>query len=191
MTFRLSVQNELAMGRAATGMTAQAIAGRRSSDALRSAALAFFWSRLLVVTVALVVVAVAGVDAGNEGNFDVRGLTHPLGGVLAPLTRWDSTWYLGIAHSGYGGASTAFFPLYPMLVRGVAVVGAPGALLVASFVVSLAALFGALYVMHRLVELELGSAGVARLSVLMLALFPGALWFGVPYSESVFLLLSL
>src|SRR3954447_16210052 len=44
--------------------------------------------------------------------------------------------------------------------------------------------------MHRLVELELGSERVARLSVLMLALFPGALWFGAPYSESLFLLLS-
>src|SRR3954453_18807702 len=98
MTFRWSVQNELAMGRAATGMTAQAIAGRRSSDALRSAALAFFWSRLAWGAAAFVGVAVAGVDAGNERNFDVRGLTHPLGGVLAPLARWDSTWYLGIAH---------------------------------------------------------------------------------------------
>ena len=141
--------------------------------------------------VALVVVALLGVDGGNEANFDVPGLTHPLGGVLAPFARWDSTWYLGIAYSGYGGPSTAFFPLYPLLVRGVAVVGSPAALLVASFVVSLAALFGALYLMHRLAELELGSPRVARLSVLMLALFPGALWFGVPYSESVFLLLSL
>jgi hypothetical protein len=43
--------------------------------------------------------------------------------------------------------------------------------------------------MHRLVELELG-ADVARRSVLLLALFPGALWFGAPYSESLFLLLS-
>jgi hypothetical protein len=61
---------------------------------------------------------------------------------------------------------------------------------VAAYAVSLAALLGALYLMHRLVALELGSARVARDAVLMLALFPGALWLGAPYSESLFLLLS-
>jgi hypothetical protein len=44
--------------------------------------------------------------------------------------------------------------------------------------------------MHRLVTLELRSPEVARDAVLMLALFPGALWLGAPYSESLFLLLS-
>ena len=169
---------------------AQAIAPQRGSVALRSAGAAFLWTRLLVVVVAILVVAIAGVDAGNERNFDSPSLTHPLGGLLSPLARWDSVWYLDIAHSGYDtGQSTAFFPLYPLLVRIVAGVSAPGALLVASYVVSLAALFGALYLMHRLVALELG-ARVARLSVLMLAAFPGALWLGAPYSESLFLLLS-
>jgi hypothetical protein len=171
-------------------MATQAIARRRGSAALRSAGFAFVISRLLVLAVAAIVVAIAGVDSGNERNFDSPGLTHPLGGVLSPLARWDSVWYLEIAHSGYDGASTAFFPLYPMLVRVLAVVDQPGALLVSAYAVSLASLFGALYLMHRLVALELGSHQTARLSVLMLALFPGALWFGAPYSESLFLLLS-
>jgi uncharacterized protein (TIGR03382 family) len=146
-----------------------------------------------VFVVAVLAVAIFGVDAGNERNFDVPALTHPFGATLdsvfSPLARWDTTWYLDIAHSGYGGASTAFFPLYPLLVRGLAVVDAPGGLLVSAYAVSLASLFGALYLMHRLVALELGPR-VARLSVLMLAAFPGALWLGAPYSESLFLLLS-
>ena len=142
------------------------------------------------MVVALVAVALFGVHSGNEGNFDVPSLTHPLGGAFASLARWDSTWYLGIAHGGYSGAgSAAFFPLYPLLVRSVVAVSSPAALLVASFVVSLACLFGALRVMERLVTLELGSE-VGRRSVLLLAFFPGALWLGVPYSESLFLLLS-
>jgi hypothetical protein len=152
------------------------------------------WSRLLVFAIAVGAVAIAGVDAGNERNFDQPALTHPFTGVLdsllSPLARWDSTWYLDIAHSGYSRLSSAFFPLYPLLVRVVGTVSAPGALLVAGYVVSLAALFGALYLMHRLVTLELGSSEVARVAVLMLALFPGALWLGAPYSESLFLLLS-
>jgi hypothetical protein len=179
-------------------MGVQAIARRRldppRADALRSAMLTVVWTRLLVLVVAVAAVAIFGVHAGNEASFDRPGLTHPFTGfvdtVLSPLARWDAAWYLDIAHSGYAGASSAFFPLYPVLVRGFAVVSAPGALLVLAYLVSIAALAGALYLMHRLVTLELRSTEVARDAVLMLALFPGALWLGVPYSESLFLLLS-
>src|SRR3954451_4450958 len=150
------------MGRSRADMGVQAIARRRldpvRAEALRAAGLALVWSRLLVLAVAVGVVAVAGVDAGNQANFDQPGLTHPFSGaldsLLSPLARWDSAWYLDIAHSGYAGPSTAFFPLYPLLVRAVAVGGSPGALLVASYAVSLAALGGSLYLMYRLVTLE-------------------------------------
>jgi hypothetical protein len=178
-------------------MGMQAIARRRldpvRAEAARAAAFTLVWSRLLVFAIAVGVVAVVGVDAGNQGNFDQPALAHPFSGLpdslSSPLARWDSVWYLDIAHSGYAGPSTAFFPLYPLLVRSVATGGSPAALLLASYAVSLAALFGALYLMHRLVTLELG-AQVARTAVLMLAVFPGALWLGTPYSESLFLLLS-
>jgi Mannosyltransferase (PIG-V) len=179
-------------------MGVQAIARGRldpaRAEALRAAFLTALWTRVLVLVVAVAAVAIFGVHAGNELSFDRPGLTHPFSGfadtLLSPLARWDSAWYLDIAHSGYGGPSSAFFPLYPVLVRGFAVVSAPGALLVSSYVVSLAALVGALYLLHRLVALELRSTEVARDTVLMLALFPGALWLGAPYSESLFLLLS-
>jgi hypothetical protein len=169
----------------------QAISRRRVPVALRSAGLTFVWTRALVLVVALVAVAAFGVDARNENLFDSFALTHPfLDSLLSPLARWDSVWYLGIAHGGYDGTSSAFFPLYPLLVRTFAVSGSPGALLVSAYAVSLASLFGALCVMHRLVALELGSETLARSAVLLLAVFPGALWFGAPYSESLFLLLS-
>src|SRR3954471_5631834 len=186
------------MGRSSTGMSVQAIARRRldpaREEALRSAVLTAACTRLLVLVVAVAAVAIFGLHDSNEASFDTPGLTHPFSGVadtlLSPLARWDSAWYLDIAHSGYGGPSSAFFPLYPVLARGFALVSAPGALLVSAYLVSLAALVGALYLMHRLVSLELGSRSVAGDAVLMLALFPGALWLGVPYSESLFLLLS-
>jgi hypothetical protein len=178
-------------------MSGQAIARRRldpvRAESLRFAALTVAWSRLLVFGIAVAVVAIAGVDAGNEANFDQPGLTHPFGSagdfLFSPLARWDSVWYLDIAHSGYSGQSSAFFPLYPLLVRSLVPGGSPGALLVAGYAVSLAALGGALYLMHRLVALELGDS-YARRAVAMLAVFPGALWLGAPYSESLFLLLS-
>lgn len=145
---------------------------------------------------AIVSAAVADPDRGASARaFDRPELTHPFGAPLdalfAPLARWDSVWFLGIAHSGYsGGGDSAFFPLYPLLVRGLAPGGSPAALLLAAYAVSLGGLVGALYVVRRLAELELGDAGQARRATMLLAFFPGALWLGAPYSESLFLLLS-
>src|SRR4051812_27098822 len=188
---RWSSQNEAAMGRSTTAMGAtQAISRQRFDGALRSSGLTFVWTRALVFVVALVAVAAFGVDARNEDLFDSLGLTHPFAGsLLSPLARWDSVWYLGIAHDGYAGASTAFFPLYPLLVRAVAAGSTPWAVLAAAYAISLASFAGALVLVRRLAELELG-AEAARRAVFLLAFFPGALWFGAPYSESLFLLLS-
>jgi hypothetical protein len=167
--------------------------GRERYAALRDAALAFVVSRAIVWVTAVWSAALLHSDSASV--FDHPDLTHPFGAPLdslfAPLARWDSVWFLGIAHSGYStGGESAFFPLYPMLVRGLAPTGDRAALLVSAYVVSLATFAGALYLVRRLAELELGDAVRARRATMLLAFFPGALWFGVPYSESVFLLLS-
>src|SRR5699024_9465323 len=52
-----------------------------------------------------------------------------------------------------------------------------------------AAFLVALYVLYRLAELELGEQ-VARRSCWYLALFPGSLFFLAPYTESLYLLLT-
>ncbi len=85
----------------------------------------------------------------------------------------------------------AFFPLYPLLVRGVGTIlgGSHAALLIAAFLVSLAAFLAALALLYRLTELELGRR-LARPALLLLAVFPAAVYFGAPYSESLFLLLA-
>ena len=138
--------------------------------------------------------ASGGLARENADKFDDPALTHALADpVLAPLARWDSVWYLRIADSGYGDSAprAAFFPLYPLLVRGVGTLfgGSHGALLAAAFLVSLAAFLAALVLLHRLTELELGRR-LARPVLLLLALFPAAVYFGAPYSESIFLLLA-
>ena len=131
----------------------------------------------------------------NEANFDDPSLTHPFSGladdVLSPLARWDTTWYLGIAEDGYdGGSDTAFFPLYPLLVRLLVLpFASEGALLVSAYLVSLACFAGALWLLHRLVELELDRS-TATAAVWLVALFPAAVYFGAPYAESLFLLTS-
>lgn len=167
---------------------------RERRVALSAAWRAFAASRLAVLGVA--VLAAASLEAsGNRERFDAPGLTRPFDGVwetlLSPLAHWDAVWYLSIAWNGYGatGVDAAFFPLYPLLVHLAGAGGPPGALLVAAYAVALAAFLGALYLLHRLVTLELG-AEHARATLLLLAFFPAALFFGAPYSESLFLLLS-
>jgi hypothetical protein len=183
---------------AAVGPTAVA----RGAQGLRPA-----WRVLAVTRVAVLLVAVfaalsfgpatGGLAERNAQRFDDPALTRPIGGLgevlLTPLARWDAVWYLRIARSGYADEEprAAFFPLYPLLVRGVGELGggSGGALLIAAYLVSLAALLGALVLLYRLTALELGDR-LAPSTVLLIAVFPGALFLGAPYSESLFLLAS-
>ena len=178
-----------------------AAASASHSEALRKASSLFLWSRLAILAVAVyagLVMGSGGVPERNAERFDAPALTHPLGGVgdmlLSPLARWDAVWYLSIADSGYGEADSprvAFFPLYPLLVRAVGEAGggSRAALLVASYAVALAALLGALVLLYRLVALELGRP-LARPALLLLCAFPASFFLGAPYSESLFLLVS-
>ena len=103
--------------------------------------------------------------------------------LVAPLARWDSVWYLAIAHGGYDHepARTAFFPLYPLVTRGLGVV--IGSDLVAGVIVSLIAFGVALALLYRLAAIELGERR-AELTVMLLAFCPVAYFFSAVYSES-------
>lgn len=170
------------------------LAGLLRTPAVRDAWTAFWLSRLVVLVGGVGAVLAWGVREDNAQAFDPEGLTRPFGDaandLLAPFARWDAVWFLEIADDGYVESEpnrTAFFPLYPLLVRtGGWVLGSP---LVAGIVVSLVCLFAALVLLHRLVELDF-SRDAARLTVLLVAAFPGALWFSAVYSEALYLLLS-
>lgn len=158
------------------------------------------WVSRALVWVAGVAAVLALGRSSRWRDFDPAGLTAPFGAagdaLVGPAARWDAVWYLGIALDGYGPDElrTAFFPLYPLLIR---VVGAPlglvgddrAAYLLAAIAVSLAAFAAALYVVHRLTALELGE-DVARTTVWLVALFPTAWAFSAVYTESLFLALS-
>src|SRR5215212_8408138 len=106
MPARWSVQNEAAtMGREAIARPRLPALGAERAAALRDAAVALVASRLLVWLVAVVAAAIVQPDSGASAlAFDRPELTHPFGAPLddlfAPLARWDSVWFLGIAHSG-------------------------------------------------------------------------------------------
>lgn len=162
------------------------------SPALREALRAFGVSRLLVWASAVLAVYVLPVQRFQQGTHDVPSLSGALGRALGSLAHWDSVWYLSIAQSGYssGESLSAFFPLYPVAVR--AAVGgshSSAALLLAGYTVSAASFLVALVLLHRLVELELG-ARFARPVLWLVALWPASFFFSAPYSESLFLALS-
>jgi Mannosyltransferase (PIG-V) len=183
----------------ATPVAARAIALIRGSEALRAAWRVAWTTRAAVLLVAIFAALSFGPAGGglareNELKFDAPELTHAFADpLLAPLARWDTAWYLRIADSGYGDSEprAAFFPLYPLLVRAVATLGgaSEAALLVASYVVALAAFLVALTLLYRLASLELGRR-LAQPTLLLLAVFPAAVFFGAPYSESLFLALA-
>jgi hypothetical protein len=179
----VTVQKERAAARAAAGPW---------RDDLIVALEAFWVSRTVVWAAGLAAIAIWGVHAAHRVAFDPVGLTRPFGAfgdtLVAPAARWDSVWFLQIADDGYdGGDRTAFFPLYPLLVKvGGILCGSP---LVAAIALSCAAFVAALAALHRLAVIEVGPEA-ARWAVFSLALFPGALWFSAAYSESLFLLVS-
>jgi hypothetical protein len=113
-----------------------------------------------------------------------------------PLARYDSGWYLHIAEHGYGTppgpgekSEHVFFPLYPLLVGGLAKVSGVDAFLVALAVsASLTIAAGALFVEEG--RRRLGDTG-ARHALAFLLLFPTSFFLLAMYAESLFLLLSL
>lgn len=153
---------------------------------------ALWTSRLVIMGAGVFAVLSFGRAPGTNG-FDPSRLTAPFGYfgnlLAAPLARWDSVWYLAIAHGGYDHepARTAFFPLYPMVMRGLGTV--IGSDLVAGVVISLASFALGLVLLHKLVTLELGERQ-ARATVMLLAFCPVAYFFSAVYSESLYLALS-
>ena len=111
-------------------------------------------------------------------------------GFLNYWAHWDGAWYSQIATDGYGEkapASTAFFPLYPLLVRlGVAIGGGPA---LWGVLISLVSTFFALFFVFRIAE-KLYDVRAARAATLALAFFPTAFFLNAVYTEALFLALT-
>lgn len=120
------------------------------------------------------------------------------------FTRYDAGWYYQIARYGYwfvpGGPSAgigkpgkiAYFPLYPFLggYIGRLFGSSATAVYVGLIVVSWASFAAAMVVLYRLARLDLDRARAAR-AVMLIAAFPFSFFFGMAYTESLFLLLTL
>ncbi len=165
--------------------------------ALRESGSALVSSRAVIWVAGIATALTVGPGKLAANSFNHHHLATPfhdtVANVLAaPAARWDSVWFLGIAHFGYHQADqTVFFPLYPGLVAagGAVFGGGSAANLIAGAVLSCGFALGALCLLYRLTALELG-ASVARSAVWIYAWLPPALFLSAVYTEALFLLLT-
>lgn len=176
-------------------ITAADIARARIAGSTRARVVAWraLWTSRLVVLCSGVLAVLAFGRAPNTGGFDPARLTAPFGYfgnlLAAPFARWDSVWYLAIAQGGYAhqGSRTAFFPLYPLMMRGLGLL--IGSDLLAGVVISLVAFAVALTLLYELIATELDDER-ARVTVMLIAFCPMAYFYSAVYSESLYLALS-
>jgi mannosyltransferase PIG-V len=164
---------------------------KRIVRAIRFCLLAFVGLRLAMFLIGLIGVALfPSLHAVGVPGWPADPPDPGWQNVFTAWERFDALWFLRIADGGYrlGDGSAAFFPLYPLATRGLSFVlgGHP---LAAATLISNAAFAGALIVTYVLTSSEL-SERAARTTILLVCLFPTAHFFLMPYSESLFFLLS-
>lgn len=166
-------------------------------------------SRLVVVYATYLAVVVIGYPQGAP---PFRSSTNEFRNLFA---RWDAGWYVTIAEGGYnywGNARTqtnvAFFPAYPVLLRGTAALlgarwGSPDdpaesfdvfterrhvRLLHAGWLVSVVSFSWGLVFLFRLARDLTDSDEAATGAVAVAATYPFSFFYGAVYTEGVFLL---
>ncbi|HEY7351060.1 MAG TPA: mannosyltransferase family protein, partial [Ktedonobacterales bacterium] len=132
----------------------------------------------------------AGIPGSQPTPSDAPPLADWSSGFAASWARFDSAFFLHIAQQGYTDQGLgAFFPLYPLLIRLLAwPLG--GHFTLAALLVSWLGAWGSYLWFFRLAQREYGEP-VARFALLCLVCSPVSFFSFAPYSESLFLLLSL
>lgn len=178
---------------------------------LRSAAVAFVVSRIMVMVGAAIVAAELRADEnkirsqilfGLDRKVDphARGLVLPRSAgrmILDVLTSWDGIWYLRITRFGYPSfvppsityeepqARVAFFPAYPYCVRWLDRV-LPGGDTLAALTLNLV-LGAAFIVLVGLLTRAWFGVQHARTAMVLCAIFPGSFVLSFAYSEALLL----
>ena len=127
-------------------------------------------------------------------------LAQPFGGAEQGLCRWDCRWYTHTIANGYDLepnlqptrdlANWAFFPLFPMLARGVMTIAGLSPFWSGTLIAAIC--FGAFAVLSCWYRaLTRGSASRDGPWLLLLAAYPFSLYFFIPYSESAYLLCTI
>jgi len=150
------------------------------------------WKPWTVAFAAVAVQRLIVFTVGYAANFAAPTLfsTRPVSG-LGLWNQWDARLFISVAQFGYTTFpgrvenTEAFFPLFPLLVRGMMTLGiGPVA---AALAINTVILVVACRYLYELAEDSVG-AGLGSRTVVFLVLFPTSVFLVVPYSETVFLL---
>lgn len=152
----------------------------------------FFITRASLMLVAYLALATLPLLGDNYWR------AHPDNLLIDGWARWDSGWYIDIATDGYTTPpkwvdpetvhqqrDVAFFPLYPLLMRLGMVITGDAAL--SGILISHLAFLLALCILFDLVRTQFDEE-TARRTIILLSVYPYALFFGAVYSEAIFLL---
>ena len=105
---------------------------------------------------------------------------------LQNFAHWDGGWYIGIAQTGYVHTEqTAFFPLYPLLIRLLMVIGIEPIL--SGLIISNISFLLAIIFLYQLVSNDHGEK-IAQKTLWLILAFPVSFFFNMVYSESTNLL---
>ena len=107
--------------------------------------------------------------------------------------KWDSVHYLNLAQSGYTSSGEnakliVFYPLYSLLIGALTKIS--GNLLLSGVVVSDLCLGIGCWYMYKIVRLDFDE-GTAMRSIKYMLIYPLSFFFGISYTESIFIALSL
>lgn len=174
----------------------------RDDSSVRSAFFVFVLTRALVFTIFILGTNLTIIEPNRVFGRDMQETSISLS--KAPVARklralvWqaDAGWYLDIAKNGYEEKqfaaddyhNWAFFPLYPLLWRFAAKL--TGGFLLTGAALSNLFLFFALVLLHKTAYAFTGDEATAHRAVFYIATFPMSYFFSIPYSESLFLLLT-
>jgi hypothetical protein len=128
----------------------------------------------------------------NENAFhsDSQGSTQE-GNVTfdCHCSSWDAAHYLFIAAHGYeaGDSRCAFYPLFPLTIRHGSILTGGSQLVAGMILANLFSLAG-WFIFFTIVRRRFGES-TAKLALVFLVAFPGALFFQFVYTESLFFLL--
>jgi len=132
----------------------------------------------------------AGTPPTRSGAAGILDLSAWAKASATAWARFDSYFFLHIAQYGYTDQGLgAFFPLYPLLIHLLAWPLA-GHFTLAALLVSWLCAWGSSVWLYRLAQREYGER-VARFALLFLLLSPVSFFSFAPYSESLFLLVSI
>ncbi|XP_029161454.1 GPI mannosyltransferase 2 [Nylanderia fulva] len=115
------------------------------------------------------------------------------------LTRWDGEYFLHIAKYGYTYENTiAFYPLYPAMIRIVAIIlmkilpilNSQSIMIIAAMFINFACFVKSALILYDLTQCVFKDTIIAYKAAILYCINPGSIFFSAVYSESMFAYLT-